>query len=127
MTEDIDKIVDEAIKQLTLYIFKESQSNLIQDGSIDTGNLLRDVNLTPNSIHYKAPYADIINKGRRPGKIDPNVLEGWVRRKLGITNPAANKRVREAIARKIRFRGFEGTMFFDRAVTKARELFKGEI
>ena len=126
MTENIKEVEEEIIKQLILFLFKESQENLIADGSLDTANLLRDVDITKDTLHYKAPYANIINEGRRPGAIHSEVLEGWVRRKLGISDPKKIKSVAFLIARKIRERGFDGTFFMDRALVKMKETFKGK-
>jgi hypothetical protein len=124
MTESIDKITEEIIQKLTLLIFKESQDNLINDGSLDTANILRDVDVGKDFVHYKAPYADIIDKGRGPGKINPKVLEGWVRRKLGIRNEAQVRAVAIKIANKIRARGFDGTFFMERAIESSMFKFK---
>ena len=126
MTENLKEIEDEIIKELILFLFKESQENLIADGSLDTANLLRDVDITKDTLHYKAPYADIIDKGRKPGAIHSEVLEGWVRRKLGIRDPKEIKRVSFLIARKIRLRGFEGTEFMTRSLVAMKEKFKGK-
>jgi hypothetical protein len=126
MTENIDLVINEIIQKLTLKIFKAAEDNLISDGSLDTGNLLRDVEVGKDFFHFKAPYADIINKGRGPGKINPKVLEGWIRRKLGIRNEAQVRAVSIKIANKIRTRGFEGTLFVDRAIETERARFHGK-
>lgn len=131
MVEDINKVIDEIIRQLSLDIFKYSQTNLIEDGSIDTGFLLRSGIVEKEGkdyfIHYKAPYARIIEEGANTIIVSPEELEGWVRRKLGIKDSKENLRVSGAISKKLKERGLEGTFFLTRAIDKTKKDFKGKI
>lgn len=122
MTDDKKKLINDLVRDLADKIFLKSQENLIEDGSIDTGFLLRS---SPGPIkqgegyliHYNAPYADVIDKGRRPGTGVPvEELISWVRRKLKVKNEKEAKRVAFLISQKIKSRGIKGTEFFTRAV-----------
>ena len=122
--KEIDKVMDEFIDK----IFQYSQENLVDDGKIDTGHLLRTANINRSflekEIVYPALYADIIEYGRNPGTMPPSsALESWVRRKLGINDEAKVKRLAFAIAKAIKNRGISPSMFMRRAVDKARSEF----
>ena len=111
---------DEIIRDIADKIFTRSQENLVEDGSIDTGNLLRSGKIYQKGkstiIEYDAPYAAAIEAGTKPHQVDPADLYKWVRRKLGITNPQEIKRVSFAISQNIAKRGTEPTWFFKRAL-----------
>lgn len=130
LPKDIKKVEEEIIKQLALEIFKQSQENLINDGSVDTGFLLRSGEIGKEMdgyfVGYSAPYAKQIHDGSPSIKVTPAQLEGWVRRKLGIKDPQQNKSVSIAIAKKLKERGLEGTFFLSRAVDKSKITFKGK-
>ena len=132
LPKDLKELEEEIMKQLALEIFKHSQKNLIEDGSVDTGFLLRSGKIQKEtdsySIFYDAPYAQIINDGASRILVSPQQLEGWVRRKLKIKDPIKNKRVSIAISKKLRERGMEGTFFlWDRAIDQAEKSFKGKV
>ena len=128
--ENLDEVEEMIVNELALFIFKESQKNLIDDGSGDTGFLLGSGKVKKEGknrvIEYSAPYANIIEEGSASIKVSPKQLEGWIRRKLGIKDPKENKRIGFLISKKLKERGLEGTHFLDRGVQLAKETFKGK-
>ena len=79
-----------------------------------------DENGRPVGRVFLAPPADryglFVEVGTRPHFPPPAALEGWVRRRLGITG---NREVREVaflIGRKIARAGTPGRLFFERAL-----------
>lgn len=127
MADDISKIGKAISQKLADFIFVKSQENIVDMGISDTGALLRSGEMVDEgeffSVYYSAPYAQVIDEGRDPGPINPEVLFRWVRKKLGV----AEKEVRSVaflIARKIRARGTRSQPFFSNAIEQARVLFK---
>ena len=68
-------------------------------------------------------YADIMEKGRRPGKAPPfkpiNVIAVWIKRKLSV-NLEDIASVAFLISRKIKTKGIKGRHFFRAAEKKVR-------
>lgn len=123
--KEVDKLLDNFADR----IFELSQDNLIRQGKVDTGTLLKSGNVNKEflekTITYSAPYADIIEYGRNPGQIPYSKwLHKWVRRKLGIRNEAEIKRVAFAIAKSIEQRGIMPSPYIRPAFEKARTEFK---
>lgn len=118
-------------RQIADFIFTESQQNLVKLGAIDTGFLLKSGKIIDQpsgaDIFYDAPYAWAVNFGTDPHGVNPKVLEGWVRRKLGIKNEKQAKSVAFLIARKISQRGTEPQPFMDQAIETAKIKFKGQL
>lgn len=115
-------------REVSDFIFTNSQENLIDSGAVDTSNLLLSGSIEEKKdvilIKYEAPYAKAINDGTDPHSIHSSVLEGWVRRKL---NPGSEKKVKQiafAISQSIRKRGTVPNPFMDKAITLAQEKFK---
>ena len=69
---------------------------------------------------YLAPPADryglFVEVGTRPHWPPPGALEGWVRRRLGITGEREAREVAFLIGRKIARTGTKGHFFFERAL-----------
>jgi len=69
---------------------------------------------------FLAPPADryglFVEVGTRPHFPPPAALEGWVRRRLGITNDRETREVAFLIGRKIARVGTPGHFFFERAL-----------
>ena len=130
MADDIIKIGKAISQKVADFIFAKSQQNIVDMGISDTANLLRSGELVDEgdyfSVFYSAPYAQVIDEGRDPGPINPEVLFGWVKRKLRV--PVRDiKKVAFLIARKIKLRGTKAQPFFSNAIEQARVLFKGTI
>lgn len=122
--EEINKVMDDFIDR----IFELSQENLIEDGKIDTGTMLKTANVKrkflDKEIIYPVIYAESIEYGRVPGTMPPSsALEKWVRRKLGLSNELQIKRTAFAIAKAIKKRGTQPTYFLRRAIAKAKAEF----
>lgn len=130
MVGEVERIIDEIMSDLGIYIFGQSQDNLATNGTIDTGYLLRSGNFGKKdrfyTIHYDAPYAEAIEKGTDPHKVPPKVLEGWVRRKLKVKDPKKVTSIAIAIARKIQARGTKPQPYVDPAINKAKLLYRGK-
>jgi hypothetical protein len=64
-------------------------------------------------------YAEVIEKGRRPGRGMPPAgsLQRWIEVKLGL-DPVTAKRIEFVVRRKIARRGFDGAHMFETALTK---------
>ena len=124
MPEPEDVILQEIDKELDTFIdtvFSRSQQRLIDEGKVDTANLLKSGNVTrkflEKQITYSAPYSDVIEYGRFPGSMPPpEALEKWVRRKLGVRNEKEVKRVAFTIAMAIKKRGMDGTFFLTQSL-----------
>lgn len=122
----------ERVKDLAFNIFTKSQENLVnpnKDGWIitDEGQLLQSGDVFPLNestwrIIYRCPYADDIENGSEPHFVDPQELEGWVRRKMlkkkgdSTKIAKASKRIAINVANKIGREGTEPTFFLHRAV-----------
>ncbi|HWO88415.1 MAG TPA: hypothetical protein VNL98_04615, partial [Gemmatimonadales bacterium] len=69
---------------------------------------------------FLAPPADryglFVEAGTRPHFPPPGALEGWVRRRLGITGESEAREVAFRIGRKIARQGTQGHFFFERAL-----------
>jgi len=120
--------IDKFMNEVTDRIFQLSQENLITEGKVDTGNLLKTGNVNrrflEKEIVYPAPYADTIEFGRNPGQMPPpEALNNWVRRKLGVKNEKEAKRVSWAIAMAIKQRGIQPTPFLQNAISQAKTEF----
>lgn len=124
LAQELDKVLDDYIDR----IFELSQDNLVQDGKIDTGTLLKTGNVTKKflekEIVYPVDYAEPVEFGRNPGRMPPpDALVPWVKRKLGITNEAEARRIAFSISKAIEQRGIEPTRFLRNAVDQANTEF----
>lgn len=123
--EEVDKFMDDYIDR----VFQLSQEFLVENGKIDTTNLLKSGNINrkflEKQITYSAPYADIVEFGRNPGEMPPpQALEKWVRRKLQIVNPKEIKSVSFAIALSIKQRGITPAPYLTSSFEQANVEFK---
>ena len=71
---------------------------------------------------YLAPPADryglFVEVGTRPHFPPPGALDGWVRRRLGITSDREVREVAFLIGRKVSRAGTRGQFFFERALAE---------
>ena len=114
-------------REIADFIFTKSQENLVSSGAIDTSNLFLSGTVIDEAdgtvIHYDAVYATSLDEGTDPHFVNPEELEGWVRRKI---NPGSDKKVKgiaNAISKAIKKRGTVPNPFFSRAVAQAEEKF----
>ena len=131
--------VREKAEEIMQFIFEKSQEYIAEQklwsgqrrpSSIsDTGFLLRSGTppewIEPNmlQIEYNAPYAMYVEYGTGPHPVPPQVLIGWVRRKLGIKSKKAAS-VAWAIANKISKQGTQPKPFLRTAINDAIYEFK---
>ena len=126
MADIVDTIMQEFDKQMDRFVdqvFAESQQNLVDEGKIDTGNLLKTGNINrkflEKEIVYPAPYAEPVHFGRVAGTMPPVApLEKWARRKLLIRDPKEARRTAWAIAFAIKERGIQPSPFLQNALDK---------
>lgn len=117
----IDRKMDDVADQ----IFAKSQSNIVDNGSIDEGTLLKTGNINreylQKTIIYPAPHAEPTEFGRSPGSMPPvDSLVGWVNRKLAIIDPIEARSVAFAIARDIKINGQKPRPFLGPAVESVK-------
>lgn len=116
--KDMEQAVDEWLDDLADKIFARSQDNLINDGKVDTGTLLKTANIKRERLRkeivYPAPHAPTVHFGRLPGTMPPLApIEDWCRRVLKAENPRATA---WAVAQAIKERGIEATPFLQDAI-----------
>ncbi len=131
---DLDKtefkaVFKKRIEDLAEDIFVDSQNNIIQQKIVDEGTLLNTGKVIHgedfSEIRYDALYADTIEFGRNPGTMPPSsALQGWVRRKLGITDEKQIKSIAFLIARDIKSRGQQPRPYLGPAVESQRQKLK---
>lgn len=126
---EIKIIVDEMMKELAVFIFAQAQENLIKNGTPDTGYLMRSATVKKEGNNWvddwDAPYAARIENGSGPHYVPPKVLEGWIRRKLGVKDPDEVKSIAFAISKHIERYGTKPQPFVWPAIETARLKFKG--
>lgn len=113
---EVNNWMDEIIDK----VFSKSQENLINEGKVDTGILLKSGNINrgflEKEIVYSASWADAVENGRMPGSAPPvSALIPWVKRKLKIRNDKEARRTAFAIANEIKRRGLDGVFFLTNA------------
>lgn len=129
----LDKFMDELVDE----IFSRSQENLVKNGSIDTGEILKRANVNreflSKEIVYESDYAGAIEFGSDPHEVPveeiPNprrgkntkrtvkvpVLYDWTRRKLE-KNPVSAVGVSWRVKRKIARKGTRAQPFLRPAI-----------
>lgn len=122
LLKEFDKLLDDFIDRT----FQLSQENLIRDGKVDTGNLLKTGNVNREflnkKITYPAPYASDVEYGREAGRMPPvESLVKWVQRKVGVKNEKEARQVAWAIAKSIKARGIAASPFLRPALELAQQ------
>jgi hypothetical protein len=100
-------------------------------GAVDRGGFLRswgwEAKSDGASVANSAPYAPMIEEGRRPGKFPPlDVIRRWASRRLGLSGPEA-ARAAFAIARAIARRGLRARKILERALPELSKLIDEEV
>ena len=113
--------IDELI-ELAHFILTRSQEILVANETSDTGFLLRSGQIVIEEnrvlIVYDAPYAEFIEFGTEPHKINPYDIIAWAKRKLQLDEDEAISAA-FAIANKISKEGTEPQPFLRPAVEEA--------
>lgn len=124
LDDDLEKIKDRIAFEVGDFIFGRSQEIIVDEGAIDTSDLLISGKFKKeegfHTVIYDAPHAAPVNDGRKPGKMDSRFLHDWVRRKLGVKDPKEIRRISFAIAQAIRKRGTQPVHFIEKAIEKAQ-------
>lgn len=119
IARELDKFMDKLVDRIFLY----SQQNLIRQGKVDTGTLLKTGNINRDflkkEIVYPALYAESIEYGRSRGSMPPvEPLIKWASRKLGL-KPKEARSAGWAIAMAIKQRGIQASPFLMPAIERA--------
>lgn len=119
-------LVNAKMDDLADSILDKAVQNLIDDGKIDTGAIIKTANVNREYLNkqvvFPVNYAEVVNYGRQANSQmpPPSSLYNWIRRKLGVQGEKNIKRTAFAIAKSIGERGIEGTFFVENAITDAR-------
>jgi len=126
--EIIQRNLDAAIVEITMFLWREIQSRTPQGvggsqsglhNAIKTQFIGKGTPVSKGIIFHSKPYGDVIEKGRTAGKgiseQGQESLAQWIRVKLGITDPKKLRQVTFLISRKIKAKGFEGAHMFEQA------------
>jgi len=123
--------LDQAITEATLFLDAKVKANTPQGvyggllGSIQHDIPGKGTPLVKGMIMTAHKYAEVIEKGRKPGKgiasADPggkyvSPLLPWIRVKLGLSGKDAESAA-YLIGRKIKLKGFKGAHMFEKALT----------
>lgn len=125
----VQKHLDRFVDRATAYLLREVKLRTPQGVYGAQGGLLSTVQskvegkgtrLVKGIVAAGGPsakYAEVIEKGRRPGRgwPPPKVLLPWIEKKLGLA-PKEAARLEFAIRRKIGRKGFEGAHMFQKAL-----------
>jgi hypothetical protein len=120
-------LVNTRMDDLADLILEKAVQQLIDDGKIDTGAIIKTANVNREYLHkqvvFPMEYSDVVNYGRQPNSRmpPPSALYDWVRRKLGVQGDTQIKQTAYLIARAIGERGIEGTFFAENAILAARD------
>lgn len=123
--------LDQAITEATLFLDAKVKANTPQGVGGAQGGLIASIQNNAKDLEGKGtplvkgivmtahPYAEVIEKGRKPGKGVPrDVLRGWIIKKLGISEEKELRSVEFLISRKIKHKGFKGAHMFEKAVNE---------
>ena len=122
----IQKNLDKAIVEATLFLWREVQSRTPQGVGGYQGGLISTIQqevtgkgtpIVKGTIFQGKPYGEVIEKGRTAGKGMPpeGSLLRWLEVKLGLSEKEA-KRIEFVVRRKIKAKGFEGAHMFEQAL-----------
>ena len=125
LLQALDIRMDEVVDQ----IFADSQNNIVSQGIIDEGTLLKSGvikrKFLEKEIVYQVPYADTIEFGRTPGTMPPvTPIANWVKRHGMAKTDTQAKSIAFAIANKIKKEGTQPRPFLGPAVEKAKAKIK---
>lgn len=107
-----------------------ARRRLHEGGTTDTGRLANSIATEEEAsgLDYRVGtnlnYATAIEYGLPPGtRPDPEALQGWVRRKLGVRDPSEARSVAYAIAKKIERYGTDAQPYLHPAAEQERPEF----
>lgn len=120
--------LEQAVTEATLFLYTQVTARTPQGvygaqggllGSIQTEVNGRGTAMVKGIVASAQKYAEVIEKGRRPGKGMPpkGSLVAWIAKKFGMDTEAAAK-IEFVVRRKIGTKGFEGAHMFEKALTE---------
>ena len=118
--EILDKI-DNYLDKLIDDFHNEVIKNIIDMKIVNTGNLLRSVNIERNYLSKEliidTPYVRVIEFGRMPGSMPPvDRIKEWVLQKKFTNNEKEAKRIAWAISIDIKNNGLRPRPFFKKSI-----------
>lgn len=130
--EIVQRHIDALVQELTLLLQREVKTRTPQGvfgaqdgllGSIQEEVTGRGTPLVKGLVASGHAYAEIIEKGRRPGgkMPPPGELVRWIEQKFGVDGDTA-QRLEFVVRRKIARAGFDGAKMFERALTESWNL-----
>ena len=127
--DELAKAVDEKLSEIALFVFNESQQNIINKGLVDQGTLLSSGRIEDQflkkRIVYNVPYADAIEYGRLPGSQPPvEPIKGWIRRKGIAGDDKEVNKIAWAIAKDLKKNGTTPRPFLVPSIEAAKIRFK---
>ena len=121
-SDSFKQLVDSELNRVAADMFSKSQENLIKNGSVDTGEVLKTANINSKflekEIVYPAQHSSYIEYGTHPhfmGRKGITALQGWAQRKLGKNEKEA-KSMAFAIAKTIEKEGMTARPFLRSAL-----------
>jgi len=118
------------VRAAALRIQAGARRRLHEGGTTDTGRLANSIATEEEAsgLDYRVGtnlnYATAIEYGLPPGtRPDPEALQGWVRRKLGVRDPREARSVAYAIAKKIERSGTDAQPYLHPAAEQERPEF----
>lgn len=128
LLDAIDKIANDYVDRA----FQLSQQNLVADGKIDTGILLKSGNINrfflDKEIVYTAPHAEPIEFGRVAGTMPPvDPIIRWVLRKGFANNQVTARKIAWAVAVAIKQRGLDPSPYLEPALEQTSVEFKRKV
>lgn len=124
---EMRKRVDEELRQAALAVKNEAIRIATDEDRVDLGDYIKGITdpqpvneggLIGYEVEATARHSAVIEYGRHAGAKmpPPTELEGWVRRKLGVSDPAEVKAVAFLVARHIQAQGIEPGHVMRRAI-----------
>jgi len=133
----VQKNLDQAVTEVTQFLDGQVKARTPQGANGAQGGLLGSIQapmpvegkgtpLVKGVVMSAHPTAEVIEKGRKPGKGIASAVPGdkyvsplipWINKKLGISGKDA-ERIAYLIGRKIKAEGFEGAHMFEKALTE---------
>lgn len=118
--ERATELLRSAVAALAQSPFGVSSSQPFGEYAGSVRGAVREESGRPTGHVFLAPPADqygrFVEVGSRPHFPPPGALDGWVRRRLGISDARQVREVAFLIGRKIARRGTPGHFFFERAL-----------
>lgn len=124
--QEILNAIDKKMDAIADDVFAKSQEFIVQQEIVDEGTLLKTGNLNrtflEKTVVYPVPYADTIENGSMPGEETPDIesLEGWVKRKLGVTNQGEARYIAKRIAKDLKENGRQPRPFLGPAIESVK-------